>query len=72
MSFAINTEHNGINLTLAGQWQDLAAYYRGDDGSAWTFSTCTNSWSNEGDWESFMAHFSTRRRGTLNPEIEKG
>lgn len=65
MTFATDTEYNGIQMTLAGQWQDMAAYYRGDDGSAWTYNQCTRSWSNCGDYAEFVATFDQRRRGKL-------
>ena len=30
----------GVKLKLIGEWQDLAAYYEGEDGNAWSFSAC--------------------------------
>lgn len=67
MTFSINTEHNGINMTLVGQWQDLAAYYRGDNGSAWIYNHCTRGWSNAGSYEEFLARFQRKfYRGKLN------
>jgi hypothetical protein len=39
------TSNNYITMTLVGQWQDLAAYYRGSDGNYWAFQ---RSWVNQG------------------------
>jgi len=36
--FAKTTSHNGIQLTLVGTWQELAAYYEGDDGNYWVYA----------------------------------
>lgn len=74
--FAQETESRGIRMTLVGQWADLVAYYRGTDGNAWSWSGCTGSWSNEGEYADFVRTFSQRRRGHLFPtqatEIAKG
>lgn len=68
MKFSTDIDKDGIKLTLAGQWQDLAAYYRGDDGSAWIYSACTRGWSNAGSYEDFIARFSKGfYRGQLLP-----
>lgn len=65
-NFANNCEHDGVHMTLVGQWRDMAAYYRGDDGSAWTFNLCTGRWSNSGSYAEFIQTFSTKHRGQLN------
>lgn len=70
VSFAQETEHAGRRMVLAGQWQDLAAYYRADDGTAWQWSQCTQRWSNCGDYAEFVAQFAGRYRGTLLAESE--
>lgn len=61
--FAAACEHNGMRLTLVGQWQDLAAYYRGDDGNAWKYQN--GSFVNCGPYLEFAANFSKRFRGQL-------
>jgi hypothetical protein len=66
MTFSTETEYNGVRMVLAGQWADLAAYYRGDDGSAWIYNHCTGRWSNGGDYAEFVSRFKGRYRGTLN------
>lgn len=66
MTFSSNHEHEGINLTLVGQWQDLAAYYRGDNGSAWIYNHCTRGWTNAGTYAEFIERFSNGKyRGKL-------
>lgn len=59
------TEHNGIKMTLIGNWIDLAAYYSGSDGNVWVWSFCTSGWSNEGPESEFRVTFDKRRRGKL-------
>lgn len=68
--FAPTTEHNGLHMTLAGQWADLAAYYMADNGTAWSWSFCTGSWSCCGDWNDFLARFATQFRGELLPQFK--
>lgn len=64
--FRHETEHAGRRMVLVGQWQDLAAYYQADDGTAWSFSACTGGWSNCGDYSEFVARFALGRyRGEL-------
>lgn len=55
---------SGVNLQLIGYWSDLAAYYEGDDGNAWSYGvgariTCC------GPIDSFREHFAQRYRGEL-------
>lgn len=61
----METEYKNIKMTLIGEWIDLAYYYRGSDGNAWSFSRCTNRWSNMGEIESFILNFEKRYRGKL-------
>ena len=65
MQFSATHERDGVHLTLVGQWQDIAAYYRGDDGNAWIYNHCTRGWSNGGDYAEFVRTFTGRRRGQL-------
>lgn len=52
-------------MTLIGEWSDLAAYYQGDDGNAWSVSSPPCHWSNCGPIGDFLAHFPSRWRGKL-------
>lgn len=63
--FAKLTDHRGIDMSLIGHWSDLAAYYSGSDGNAWTWSAATGKWSNSGELESFVKNFYQRFRGVL-------
>jgi len=65
LRYAVETECHGITMRLIGEWIDLAAYYSGSDGNAWTYSATTGGWSNGGDLESFRASFERRYRGAL-------
>lgn len=53
----------GARLVLIGCWQDLAAYYLGDDGAVWSWSACTHGWSNTGNAETFKARQTGKRPG---------
>lgn len=57
--------HKDIEMTVIGDWIDLAVYYSGSDGNAWSFSRCTNKWTNCGNLETFRENFSKRYRGKL-------
>lgn len=61
--FARFTEHRGIGMSLIGYWADLAGYYAGTDGNAWSYAC--GGWSNCGELASFRANFSRRYRGEL-------
>lgn len=58
-------EHNGIKMKIIGGWQDLASYYSGSDGNAWSYSHCTRKWSNQGNEVDFRARFDRMYRGKL-------
>ena len=63
--FRRSAEHNGIELDLIGDWADLAAYYAGADGNAWSFSAATGRFSCCGELAEFLAAFAQRYRGRL-------
>lgn len=63
--FGLTAEHRGISLRLIGDWQDLAGYYEGDDGNAWSVSAGTGRFVNCGEIETFRANFAARFRGRL-------
>lgn len=63
--FAPCAHHNGAELTLIGDWQDLAAYYLGPDGAVWCLSVATGRFSNCGDVAAFRECFARRYRGRL-------
>lgn len=50
--FSRQTETGNIKLVLIGGWQDLAAYYAGDDGNAWKLQG-NSSFTNCGELEGF-------------------
>lgn len=54
-----------IALRLIGDWGDLAAYYEGADGNAWTFHASSGRFTNSGEIADFRATFATRCRGVL-------
>lgn len=65
--FAKTYDHKGITLRLIGEWADMAAYYEGSDGNAWSFSASVPGArpSNCGPIAEFRATFASRRRGQL-------
>ncbi len=65
ITFAQETEYDGKRMTLVGQWADLAAYYRADDGGAWCYNHCVGRWANCGSYEEFVETFAKMRRGKL-------
>ena len=67
LRYAIETDRHGITMRLIGEWLDLAAYYEGSDGNAWSFNACTGGWSNCGPVADFRANFAQRYRGALFP-----
>lgn len=50
--YAKETDFNGIKMTLIGGWSDLAAYYSGSDGNAWSHQ---GNWLNQGPVEQFKS-----------------
>lgn len=54
----------GVKLRLIGYWVDLAAYYEGDDGNAYSCGV-TGRFSNCGEIGAFRSNFKTRFRGEL-------
>jgi hypothetical protein len=65
--YSRTSEHAGITMTLIGYWIDLAAYYRGSDGNAWSWQ---GRWSNCGPVAEFCARLRAGRiRGKLLPEV---
>ena len=64
--YAKQTNFNGIKMTLIGGWNDLAAYYAGSDGNAWSHQM---GWSNQGPIDAFKSRLQAGRiRGELLPE----
>lgn len=70
--FAPATEHNGIQMKRIGGWQDLAGYYSGSDGNAWTcrapgaFYGSSSNWRNEGPLIPFVDRLAAGKlRGAL-------
>lgn len=67
--YSNTTHHDEIAMILIGQWQDLAAYYEGSDGNAWSYQS---GWSNQGNIEAFLRRVTFRKiRGELNEYGEK-
>ena len=68
--YARTSEHHGIRMELIGYWIDLAAYYRGSDGNAWSYQS---RWTNCGPVDEFCARVRAGRiRGKLladGPEV---
>ena len=66
METTVHTLKSGreVNLRLIGSWVDLAKYWEGDDGNAWS-SGVTGSLVNRGPIAEFRANFANRYRGTL-------
>lgn len=64
--YAKQAEHDGIQMRLIGHWIDLAAYYEGSDGNAWSFQ---GRWVSQGPVDAFKARMSAGRiRGVLHGE----
>lgn len=54
-------------MTLIGYWIDLAAYYRGSDGNAWSYQS---RWTNCGPVAEFCARLRAGQvRGKLLQEV---
>lgn len=69
MRFAKTHEtRKGVKLRLIGQWKDLAAYYEGEDGNAYSFSACIvgAGFVNCGPVAEFRATFNGKYRGELS------
>lgn len=49
--YAPLTRNGDIHMSLIGHWIDLAAYYRGSDGNAWSYQS---GWTNCGPCEQFV------------------
>lgn len=61
--YARTSEHRNIRMTLIGYWIDLAAYYRGSDGNAWSYQS---GWTNCGPVDEFCSRVRAGRiRGKL-------
>ena len=57
---------SGVEMTLIGGWSDLAAYYAGSDGNAWSHQ---GSWSNCGPIEDFKDRVRQGKvRGAITPQ----
>ena len=66
LSFAEQTEHEGIQFNLIGLWSDLAAYYGGSDGNAWAYHVSGRSWVNNGPVDEFCKRLKAGKiRGKL-------
>lgn len=64
-NYAKETEAHGIKMRLIGGWMDLAAYYAGSDGNAWSYQS---GWSNCGPLAEFIKNGKLARvRGELLP-----
>jgi len=67
--YSRTSEYSGIRMTLIGYWIDLAAYYRGSDGNAWSFGSAGSygsRWTNCGPVEEFCARLRAGKiRGKL-------
>jgi hypothetical protein len=57
-----------ITMTQIGRWLELATYWRGSDGNAWTHHSCSGAWTNNGPADTFRERFGTAFRGQLFEE----
>lgn len=62
---AKETEAHGVKLSRIGGWIDLAIYYAGSDGNAWSYQS--GHWTNMGELEAFKARLA---KGFYRGELE--
>lgn len=61
----VTSAGKSIKMQQIGGWIDLATYWSGDDGNAWTCHHSTGRWTNNGPVDAFREQFPTRFRGEL-------
>lgn len=63
--YAKETTFEQIKMRLIGGWIDLAGYYAGSDGNAWSYQS---GWSNQGPLSEFVARLQS---GKIRGELAK-